>query len=92
MVEEGDKIVYLKDKIDKLFEMYRNSFSKQSKSLLKTLERNENKINYKNCSYETLLPDGGLYKISSLKKYVSLYSLLKDLITRKVNLNNAIDA
>ena len=48
MVEEGDKIVYLKDKIDKLFEMYRNSFSKQSKSLLKTLERNENKINYKN--------------------------------------------
>ena len=92
MNKEDDKIVHLEDKIDKLFEMYPNSFNKQSTSLLKILKRNENKINYKNLSYETLFPDGSLHKISFLKKYGTLSSLLKDLVTRKVNLNNANDA
>ena len=64
MNKEDDKIVYLEDKVNRLFQMCPNSFNKQSKSLLKTLERNEKKINYKNLSYETLLPDASLHKIS----------------------------
>ena len=42
---EKDEIVYLVDKIDELFERYRNSFDKKSKSLLDTLVKNANKIN-----------------------------------------------
>ena len=53
-----DKIVYLEDKIDELFEMYLNSFDKKSKVLLNTLAKNEKKINYKNFSYRILLSNG----------------------------------
>ena len=44
---EKDQIVYLEDKIDELFEMYPKSFTSQSKTLLRKLAKNENKINYK---------------------------------------------
>ena len=37
---EKNKIVYLEDKIDKLFEMYFKSFNIQSKTLLNTLAKN----------------------------------------------------
>ena len=57
-IVEKDEIVYLKDRIDELFEMYLNSFDKKSKALLNTLAKNENKINYKNLSYRILLSDG----------------------------------
>ena len=46
MVEKY-QIVYLEDKIDELFEMYPKSFNSQSKTLLRKLAKNENKINYK---------------------------------------------
>ena len=49
-INETDKIVYLKDKIDELFEMYPKSFNKLSKTPLKTVAKNEYEINYKNLS------------------------------------------
>ena len=64
--------------------MYPSSFNEQSKSSLKTFAKNENKINYKNLSYKVLLPDTKFYEISFLKKYGTLYSLLEDLVTRKM--------
>ena len=42
---ENDEIVYLENKIDELFELYPNSFNSNSKISLKTLVKNENKIN-----------------------------------------------
>ena len=41
---ERDNIVYLEDKIDKLFEMYPKSFNSKCEILLKMLSKNENKI------------------------------------------------
>ena len=73
-IVEKDKIVYLEDKINKLFETYPKSFTSKSKALLKMLAKNENKINYKNFSYKILLPDGTFHEINFLKKYGSLYT------------------
>ena len=87
IIKKGE-IVHLKHSIDELFEMYPKSFNKR-KALLKTLVKNENKINYKNSSYKMLFFDGKLHEISFLKKYGSLYSLLENLITRKRTVNSA---
>ena len=57
--------------------------------MLKTLAKNENKINYKNSSYKISLLDGTFHEISFLKKYGTLYSLLEDLVTRKTTVNIA---
>ena len=89
---ENDEIVYLEDKIDELFEKYPNSFIKQGKNLLRKLVENEIKINYKNLADITLLRDGSIHETSYLKKYGTLYSLLKDLLTGKVTVSNANDA
>ena len=86
---ENDEIVYLENKIDELFEMYPNSFNSKSKISLKALVKNENKINYKNLSYKKLFPWGKFHGISFLKKYGTLYSLLKDLVTRKTTVRSA---
>ena len=79
ITEKKDKIEYLEDKIYELFEMYSNSFNKESKTLLKTLARNENKVNYQNLPYRILLLDGKFQEISFLKKYGTLYNLLEDI-------------
>ena len=60
---EKHKIVYLEDEIDKLFEMYPNSFDKKDKALLNKLAKNENSINYKNLSYKILLPDDTFHEL-----------------------------
>ena len=73
---EKDKIVYLEYKINELFEIYPKSFNKQSKSLSGKNAVTENKINYKNLFYKTLLVDGTFQEIIFLKKYGTLYSLL----------------
>ena len=44
--------------------MYPKSFTSKSKTLSKTLAKNENKINYKNLLYKILLPDGTFHEIS----------------------------
>ena len=69
--------------------MYSNSFDEESKNSLKTLAKNENKINYKNLSYKILLPGGKVHIFNFLKKYGTLFSLLEDLITRKMSINSA---
>ena len=66
---EKDQNMYLEDKTDKLFDMYPKFVNKQSKTLLNTPVKNENKINYKNLSYKILLLDGTFHEISFLKKY-----------------------
>ena len=53
-----DKIVYLEDKINKLFEIYPKYFTSQSKTLLRKFAENKSNINYKNLSYKFLLLDG----------------------------------
>ena len=85
---EKDKVVYLKDKIDRLFEMYRNSFVEKVE-LLNTLAKNEKKINYKSLSYEIILRNGKVHEFSFLKKYGTLYSLMEDLVTKKMTVNSA---
>ena len=60
---------------------------KKSKSLLNTLAKNENKVNYKNLSCKKLFFDGSIHEISFLNKYGTLYSLLKDLVTRKTTVD-----
>ena len=80
---EKHKIVYLENKIDKLFEMHPNSFDKKSKALLNTHAKNENKINYKNLPYKILLSDGKFHEFNFFKKYGTLYDLLENQITKK---------
>ena len=87
-ITEKDKIVYLEDKIDKLFEMHPKYFS-QGKKLLEILVKTENKINYKNLFYKILLSDGRLHEFIFFKKYDTLYSLLEDLVTKKMTVNSA---
>ena len=48
-IEKDEKIVYLRDGIDKLLEIYPKSFNKRSISSLEVLARNEG-IDYKNLS------------------------------------------
>ena len=86
---EKDKIVYLQDKIDELFEMYANSFDNKSKALLNTLAKIENKINYKNLSYRILLSDGKFHEFNFYKKYSTLYELLENLVTKETTVNSA---
>ena len=81
--------MYLGNKIDELFEMHPKSFNKQSKTLLKTVAKNENKINYKSLSYKIMLLDGTLHEFNFFKNYGTLYSLLKDLVTRKRSIHSA---
>ena len=57
--------------------------------LLKTVAKNEYKINYKSLSYKIMLLDGKFHLFNFFKKYVTLYSLLKDLVTRKITINSA---
>ena len=83
--------MYLRDKIDEFFEMYPNSFDKKSKSLLNTLAKNESSINYKNLFNKILLLNGVFHEFSFFKKYGTLYSLFKDLVTRKMTINSAND-
>ena len=45
-------IVYLKEEIEKKFQLHPESFNKRSKLLLKKLAINGNKINYINLSYK----------------------------------------
>ena len=68
--------------------MYTNSFNKKSKSLLNTLAKNESSINYKNLSYKNLLLNSVFHEFNFFKKYCTLYSLLKDLVTRKMTINS----
>ena len=72
-----------------MFKIYIKSFNKQSQTLVKTITKNENKINYNNLSYKILLLDNTFHEVSFLKKYGSFYSLLENLVTRKTTVNNA---
>ena len=69
--------------------MYPNSFDSQSKSSLKTLAKNEYKVNYANLSNKVLFPDSTFHIINFLKIYDTLSSLLEGLVTRKMTVNNA---
>ena len=80
---EKDKIVYLEDKIDKLFEIHPRSFTSQGKKWLNTLVKNENKINYRNFSYKILLSDRKFHEFNFFKKYGTVYSLLENLVIKK---------
>ena len=66
--KEGDEIVYLKDKIDKLFEMYPKFFTNQNKTSLTSIAKNESSINYKNSSHEFLLSNGRPHKLNFFEK------------------------
>ena len=88
-IMEKDKIMYLENEIDELFEMYSKSFNKQSRTLRETVSKNEYKINYENLSYKIMLLDGTFHEISFFKKYGALFSWLEDLVTRKTTVNSA---
>ena len=71
---EEDEIVYLKDKIDELIEMYPKSFANEGKKSLNTLAYNEEKIDYKDLSYKILFPDSTFHIINFLERYGTLFS------------------
>ena len=85
-------IVYLKQRTNKSFKLYPKSFDNRSIILLKILAKNENKIDYKDLSYKMLFSEENIVKsheINFLEKYGMLYDLLEDLVTSKININNA---
>ena len=84
-----DETAYLEDKIDGLFERYHKFFIGQDKNSLRSIANNESNINYRNFSDKILLPNGKFHKFDFFKKYGTLYSLLKELLTKKTNANNA---
>ena len=55
-IEKDDKMVYLRDGIDKLFKIHANSFNKRSIDSLKGFSKIEG-IDYKNLSYKILFHD-----------------------------------
>ena len=69
--------------------MYATSLDKKSKSLLNALAKNESSIDYKKFSYKILLLNGVFHEFLFFKKYGTLYSLLKDLVARKMTINSA---
>ena len=69
--------------------MHPNSFDSQSKSSLKTLAKNQDRINNKNMSGKNLLFDGTFNIINFLEKDGTLSSLLEGLVTRKMTVNSA---
>ena len=50
--------------------MYPKFLNKQSKTLLKRLAKNENKMNYRKLPYKILVSDGRFHKISFLKQNI----------------------
>ena len=66
--------------MNKLFEIYPKSFNKKSINSLEVLARNED-IDYKNLSYKIVFydeTDVKSHEISFLKKFGTLYGLLKN--------------
>ena len=65
---EENKIVYLEDKKDRIFEIHCKFFTGKNKALLKSIADNEHKISYKNLSYNILLSDGKSHEFNFFKK------------------------
>ena len=57
--------------------------------MLRKLAENESNIIYKNLSYKVLLFDGKFNEFNFFKKYGTLSSLLKDLVTKQITVNSA---
>ena len=57
--------------------------------MLKSIADKENKISYKNLSYNILLSNGEFHEINFLKKYDNFYSLLESLLTKKTSVSSA---
>ena len=72
-----------------MFEIYPNSFDRKSKSLLNTLAKNESSINYRIFSYKILLLNVVFHEFNFFTKYGTLYSLLKNLLIKKMTINSA---
>ena len=66
-----------------------NSFTTKGEKSLKILTKSENRIDYKNLSYNFLFPDSKFHIINFLKKYGTLFSLLQSLVTRKMTVDSA---
>ena len=75
--------MYLEGEINGLCERYLKSFTSKTKALAKS----EYKIDYNNLSFS-----GKFHKTNFFKKYGTLYSLLKDIVTNEMTLTNATEA
>ena len=85
-IEKDEKIVYIRDGINKLFEIYPKLFNKRCINSLEVFARNE-VIDYKNLSYKILFyneTNARSHEINFSKNFGTLYGLLKDLITSKI--------
>ena len=52
--------------------------------MLNTLAKYEININYKSLCYKILLLNGRFHEFNYFKKYGTLYSLLENLVTKKI--------
>ena len=85
-------IMCLTEEIDKLNDLYPNAFSSKDIILSKGIENYKNKINYKDLSYKIGFTEQDVirsHENNFLEKYGMLYDLLNDLLTNKINTNNA---
>ena len=64
--DKSKDIVYLKEGIDKLVDLYLNSFSSKRIFFLESIKNYENKINYKDLSSKSFLPKKMLSDLTRL--------------------------
>ena len=85
-------IMCLTEEINKLNDLYPNAFSSKDIILSKGIENYKNRINYKDLSYKIGFTEQDVirsHENNFLEKYGMLYDLLNDLLTNKINTNNA---
>lgn len=84
--------MYLKEGIDQLLRIYSKSFKAKSKVTLEKLRLKENDIDYEHLWYKKIYfseeGDAVFHKIDFLKRHGTLYDLLQDVVTRKINIDH----
>ena len=92
--DKTKNIVCLRKGIHELFRIYPKSFNKASKGLLETLAKKMRvRLSIKICLTKSTLIKKiilDFMRLIFLEKFVTLYDLLKNLVTSKISIDNAI--
>ena len=85
-------MVYLSERPNRIIKLYPSSFDDKSLNVLEKHAINDKKIDYKRLSYMVLFYDEDnvtSHEINCLEKYGTLYDLLENLVTSKMNIDHA---